>query len=83
MIIDNKTGDEKLQYDIYREATKIYQHYHLEKLVSMNILKVKKYYFLIKVRTIEQTKFTYSRLEKALEKQTKQLKIKVDITLKR
>ena len=24
------------------------QHYHLEKLINMNILQVKKYYFLIK-----------------------------------
>ena len=26
-----------------------YQHYHLEKLINMNILEVKKYYLLIKV----------------------------------
>ena len=37
----------KQQYDINREAAK-YQHYHLEKLINMNILLVKKYYLLIK-----------------------------------
>ena len=36
----------------------------------MNILQVKKYYLPIKV-VIEQAKFTFSPLRKALEKQTK------------
>ena len=48
MIIDDKAKDEKLQYDINREAAKI-QHYHPEKLINMNILQVKKYYHMIKV----------------------------------
>ena len=43
MTIDYKITDEKLQYDINREAA-----YHLEKLINMNILQVKKYYLLIK-----------------------------------
>ena len=42
MKIDDKIKDGKLQYDINRE------HNHLKKLVNMNILHVKKYYFLIK-----------------------------------
>ena len=46
MAIDDKTKDKKLQYDIYREQQK-YQHYHLEKLININILQVKKYYLLI------------------------------------
>ena len=40
-----------------------YQHYHLEKLININILQVKKCYLLIKV-----AKFTNSLLGKALEK---------------
>ena len=47
MTTDDKIRDEKLQYDINREAEK-YQNYHLEKLININILPVKKYYILIK-----------------------------------
>ena len=47
MTIDDKIRDEKLQCDINREASK-YQPYHLEKLINMNILQVKKYYLLFK-----------------------------------
>ena len=43
MTIDDKIRDEKLQYDIYREAAKIYQHYHQVKLINMNFFQVKKY----------------------------------------
>ena len=46
MTIDDKIRDEKLQYDINREAAKV-QHYHIEKLINMNILQVKKQYLLI------------------------------------
>ena len=45
MTTDEKIRDEKLQYDINREKEK-YQHYHLEKLINMNILLVKKYCLL-------------------------------------
>ena len=48
-----------------------YQAYHQEKLASINILLVKKYYVLIKKRVIEQAKFTFSPLGKASEKQIK------------
>ena len=47
MTIDDKIRDEKLQCDINREASK-YQPYHLENLINMNILQVKKYYLLFK-----------------------------------
>ena len=47
MTIDGQIKDEKLQYDINRKLKK-YQTYHKEKLISMNILKLKKYYLLIK-----------------------------------
>ena len=42
MTINDQIKDEKLQYDINREAEK-YQPYHQAKLISMNILQVKKY----------------------------------------
>ena len=48
MTIDDKIRGKKLQYDITEKLQK-YQHYHLEKLTNVNILQVKKYYFLIKV----------------------------------
>ena len=51
-----------------------YLPYHHAKLISMNFVKVKKYYLLVKNK-IEQAKFTYSPLSKAFEKQ-KHLKIK-------
>ena len=47
MTINDKIRDEKLQYDINREAAKL-SAYHLEKLININILQVKNYYLLIK-----------------------------------
>ena len=55
---------------ILTEKQQKYQHYHLEKLINMNILQVQKYYRVIK-EVIEQCKFAYSPLGKAFEKQTK------------
>ena len=69
MIIDDRIKDEKLQYDINREAAKN-QLYHPEKLININILQVKKYY-RDQSRIIKQAKFTYSPLGKAFEKQIK------------
>ena len=59
MAIDDKIRDDKLQYDINKEAAEIsalsygllYQLYYISfivKLINMNILQVKKYYLLIK-----------------------------------
>ena len=70
MTIDNKTKDEKLQYNINREAAKI---------SALQSGKIDKYEYLPgekvlpsdQSRIIEQTKFTYSPLGKALEKQIK------------
>ena len=56
---------------ILTERLQIYRLYHLAKLISMNILLVKKYCLLINNKIIEQAKFTYSPLEKTFEKQTK------------
>ena len=46
MTIEDKLKHEKIQHDINRAAAK-YQRYHQVKLISMNILLVKKYYHLI------------------------------------
>ena len=62
MTIDDKIRDEKLQYDVNREK---YQHHHLEKLINMNMLQVRKYYLPPhQRRVIDQPKFAYSPLEK-------------------
>ena len=45
----------------------------------MNVLQVKKYYFLIKKKTIEQAKFTYSLFGKGFEKQIKSNKYETKI----
>ena len=70
MTIDDKIRDEKLQYDINREAAKIsalssdkihkYEHLTGEDILPSNKLQI-----------IEQAKFTYSPLGKAFEKQIK------------
>ena len=70
MIIDDQIDDEKLQYDINREA---------EKILALSPGKINKYEYLTgeeilqsnQKQTIEQDRFTYSSLEKAFEKQTK------------
>ena len=70
MAINDKIWDEKLQYDINRQATKI---------AALSSGKIEKYKFLASKkiitsdqrRLIEQANFTYSPLGKALEKQTK------------
>ena len=67
MTIDNKIKDEKLQYDINREAAKI---------SALSSRKIDKYEYLMgeeilpsdQGRVIEQATFTYSPLRKTLEK---------------
>ena len=46
MTIDDKIIDEKLHYNINKEAAQ--QHYHLKKLININIIQVKTYCLLIK-----------------------------------
>ena len=46
MTIEDQIRDEKLQYDINREIAKISALYQV-KLISINILLVKRYYHLI------------------------------------
>ena len=75
MTIDDKIRDEKLQYDINREAANI---------SALSSGKIDKYKYLTgqeilpsdQSRIIEQAKFTYFPLGKAFEKQTKKLKNK-------
>ena len=74
MTINDQIKDEKLQYNINREAAKI---------SALSSGKLRKYEYLTgedilpsnQQQIIEQTKFTYSALGKAFDKQ-KQLKIK-------
>ena len=70
MTIDDQIRDEKLQYDINREAAKI---------SALSSGKIDKYEYLTgeeilpsnQQQMIEQAKFTYSPLGKAFEKQIK------------
>ena len=70
MIIDDQIRDEKLQYDINREAAKI---------SALSSGKIDKYEYLTgeeilpsnQKQIIEQAKFTYSHLGEAFEKQIK------------
>ena len=70
MTIEDQIRDEKLQYDINREAAKI---------SALSSGKIDKYEYLTgeeilpsnQQQIIEQAKFTYSPLGKAFEKQTK------------
>ena len=70
MTINDQIRDEKLQYDINREAAKI---------SALSSGKIDKYEYLIgedilptnKQQIIEQAKFAYSPLGKAFEKQIK------------
>ena len=51
MTTDDKIWDrKKIQYYINRltEKEQKYQHYHLKKLINMNMLQVRKYCLLIK-----------------------------------
>ena len=73
MFIEDQIRDEKLQYDINREAAKI---------SALSSGKVDKYGYLTgeeilpsnRQQMIEQAKFTYSPLGKAFKKQTKTIK---------
>ena len=75
MTVNDKIRDEKLQYDINKEVAKI---------SALSSGKIDKYEYFTgeeilppdQRRVIEQAKFTYSPLGKALEKQIKQLRIK-------
>ena len=73
MTLEDQIRDEKLQYDINREAAKI---------LALSSGKIGKYEYLTdeeilpsnQQQIIEQAKFTYSPLEKAFQKQIKTIK---------
>ena len=75
MVIDDQIRDEKLKYNINREAAKIsvllskkfnkYEYLTGEEILPTNQKQI-----------IEQARFTYSPLGKAFEKKKKKLKIK-------
>ena len=74
MTINDQIRDEKLQYDINREAAKI---------SALSSGEIHKYEYLTgedilpsnKQQIMEQARFTYSPLGKTFQKQIKQLKI--------
>ena len=75
MVINDQIRDEKLEYDINREAAKISalssgKNHKYEYLTGEDILPSNQQ------QIIEQARFTYSPLGKTFEKQVKQLKIK-------
>ena len=72
MTIKDKIKDEKLQYDFNREAAKI------------SALSSGKLHILPsnQQQIIEQTKFTYSTLGKAFDRQIKTLKLMIKIKLR-
>ena len=73
MTIDDKSKDERLQYYINREAIKIslLSSGKIDKYEYLTDLKREEILPYKKRQIIEQTKSTYSLLEKAFEKQTK------------
>ena len=81
MTIEDQIKDEKLQYDINREAAKIsaissgeidkYEYLTGEEILPSNQQQI-----------IEQAKFTYSPIGKAFEKQTKTIEDKGEKQIK-
>ena len=67
MTIDSKIRDKKLQYNIKREAAKISASFS-GKIDKYEYLTGEELLASDQSRMIKQTKFTYSNLEKALEK---------------
>ena len=73
MTIDDQIRDEKLRYDINREAAKV---------STLSLGKIDKYEYLAgeemspfnQKQIIQQARFTYSPLGKVFEKQTKTIK---------
>ena len=71
MTIEDQIKDEKLQYDINREAAK-YQLYHQVNLISMNILLVKKYCHRINNKLLNKLNLLILLWEKLLKNRQKQ-----------
>ena len=58
---------------VFTERQEKYLHYHQVKLINMNILQKKIYYFPIKVKITKQVKFTILFQEKHYKSQQNQL----------
>ena len=71
MTIEDQIRDKKHQYDINREATK-YQLYHQAKLISINILLVKKYYLVINNKELNKLNLLILLWEKLWKNKQKQ-----------
>ena len=72
MAIDDKIKDEKLQYNINKEAAKI-SALSSGKIDKYEVLTAEEILPSDESRIIEQAKFTYSSLLKAFEKQIKKI----------
>ena len=70
MTIEDQIRDEKLQYDINREAAKI-SALSSGKIDNYEFLTGQEIFPSTQKQLIEQAKFTYSPLGRAFEKQTK------------
>ena len=81
MIFDDKIREEKLQYDINREAAKI-SALSSGKIDKHEYLTNKEIFPPDQRKVIEQAKFEYSPLGKALEKQTKTIQDQVKKQIK-
>ena len=73
MTIEDQIRDEKLQYDINREAAKI------SALSSGKFLLVKRYCLLIKNKSLNKLNLLIRLWKKLLKNKQKQLKIKEEI----
>ena len=73
MTIEDQMRDEKLQYDINKEAAKI-SALSSGKIAKYEYLTGKKILPSNQQQIIEQAKFTYSPLGKVFEKQTRTIK---------
>ena len=73
MTIEDQIKDEKLQYDINREAAKI-SALSSDKLDKYEYLTAEEILPSNQQQIIQQAKFNYSPLEKAIEKQIKTIK---------
>ena len=72
MVIDDKINDEKLQYDINKEAVKI-SALSSEKIDKYEYLTGEEIIALNQKQIIQQAKFIYYLFGKAFEKQTKSI----------
>ena len=75
MAIEYQIKDGNLQYGINREAAK-YQFYHQVKLISMNVLLVKRYYHLVNNKQLNKLSLLILLWEKLLKDKQNLLKIK-------